>query len=1137
MRVFVSILFFTLVFPTGFPYAQEQVPADEPYGPWIICWENAPPPDATTWRDDWGWSYQRSLKNLDHLHVVIPLNKSGLQKLRERDIREHPPHRRRPAYLRSLWLSREDPHPAFLWAEPVRSEPARTEAFPQPQLEDPLLNQQWHLHNRGQSGGAPGQDANVFQAWRDGLSGEGVVVAIVDEGVEPDHEDLAANFNASLSFDYLDQDSDPSPFASGESHGMAVAGIVAAEGNRLGATGVAYQSRIASLRALEDRFSNTLVTTTTMGEVLNHALQEVDIYNNSWGYVASGGGNAVGFLNITASPTLQTALENGVRLGRGGLGSIYVWAAGNSGDFGGDVNQDQLIASPYTLSVGAIGDNGVRSDYSNRGAALHLTAPSSGNGGGITTLDLSGSRGVSPDSYRSDFGGTSAAAPIVSGTIALMLEANPGLTWRDVQEILVRTAARTDPEHPDWKLNGAGFYVNHDYGFGRPDAGAAVRLAQLWPGLPEEEEWMEASEARSAIVPAGSPDGATLSLDVEKNLRLEHVQLSLELETPDWGAMDILLISPAGTESRLSLPFDTTSQPSGSAWLFNTVRHRGESSSGRWRLRVASRDPSVEGSILSWALIFRGAAPDPFENPSPVPRIDRIQTLSDQGATPVLQNDFDPGGESLQLLSVERPGNGAEAWIGPGNAVNFQVDPAFRGRISLPYLMADASGNIARGRVEFLNPRPLAVDDSVGALPGSAFWFNPLENDIDADADPLQILSATLAGSAERLNLQAGSLKIFPEALIPGSTLNLQYTLSDNDEGTDSASVSIFIPEIRDFSISFPSDQLAYARVPPAPSLNLQNALSLEAWIHPTGYGEFGPSGFGRIFDRESFLLFLNDQSPFYADQSLVFFIRQADGTSTARYSIPESIQLNQWTHVAVTYDGKSDVRFYINGEPVPVNTPADDTVFAPLRGPILSSPEEDLYFGQNRSGDRGFQGRLDELRVWNRVRSPEEIADSFQRPLFGYEPGLVGYWPVIEARRNRLVERSGLSNHASFEGARWAEGILPGLAEDPWPEALNSPEGWRQSEWFGAFFADPSGWVYHERLGWVFPGEGSEASLFLYDDRTTSWFWTNRRFFPYLYRYDRQAWVYFDRLNQDDRYFFDFSIRGWEREPAQTLQ
>ncbi len=1097
---------------------------------WIVCWEGAPPADHLQW-EQMGWSYQRPMKNIDHLHVVIPLHEEGLTRLRERDVRGLPPHQRIPRFLRAYRKSQGDPYPAFLWAEPVKAGPARTRDFPLPLLDDPLLDQQWHLHNRGQTGGIPGRDANIFQAWRDGVTGQGVVVGIVDEGIEPDHEDLAGNFDAALSYDFLERDGDPTPLDSGETHGVAVAGIVAAEGNDLGGIGVAYGARIASLRALEDRFGDSLVTTTTMGEVLNHQFQQIDIYNNSWGYVPNGGGDTVGFLNITASSTLQTALENGIRLGRRGLGSIYVWAAGNAGDFGGDVNHDQLIASPYTLAIGAVGDEGVRSNFSNTGAALFLTAPSSGNNGSITTLDLTGSRGVSLGSYRSDFGGTSAAAPIVAGAVALMLEANPNLTWRDVQEILARTAAITDPRHPGWSVNGAGFAISHEYGFGRLDTAAAVRLARLWKPLPAEEESMESSASGAASIPPGSSDGVTARIDVDHRLRLEHVQVSLELESSDWGAMEITLISPVGTESRLSTPFAATAQPTGSTWLFSTVRHRGELSSGRWRLRVASRDPAVEGVLRSWALMFRGAASEAFEDAPPIAVTDRIQTLAVLGASNVLQNDSDPEEEGVHLLSVERPKEG-DAWIGDGGAISVQVDPAFRGLLTLPYRIADPSGNTARGHLEFINPRPRANPDILGALPGAPFWFDPLENDFDADGDPLQVQSASLQGFENSLLSYPGTLRIDSLAILPGTNLNLAYTLTDNDDGNDSSDISIFVPQTRDFALSFSLQEEAFARVPATRTLDLREALTLEAWIHPTGYGELALSGFGRIFDKEGVLLFLNQGSPFYGERSLVFFLRQENGSSAARYSLPGSIPLDTWTHVAVTYDGRSDVRFYLNGEAVPANAPSDDAVFAPLVGPAISTLRDDLYFGQNREGTRGFEGRLDELRIWERVRTPEEINQVYDRPLHGFEPGLVGYWPVIEARRNRLVERTGRSPHARFEGARWAEGNLPGLADDRWPEAIQTPEGWRRSEWFGTFFPDSSGWVFQERLGWVYPGEGSEASLFLFDDQTASWFWTSRRHFPYLYRYDRQAWVYFQPLGESERFFYDFATQRWESDP-----
>ncbi len=195
------------------------------------------------------------------------------------------------------------------------------------------------------------------------------------------------------------------------------------------------------------------------------------------------------------------ALEDG----RDGLGTIHVKAAGNDNR---NANGDGASTSRATIIVGAYDDDGDASYYSNFGSNLLVSAPSSGGSSnhGIITTDLLGiddgyniidedGQNTSEGDYTNQFGGTSAATPIVTGVIALMLEANPDLGWRDVQNILAYSAReigsgvggeRLPDETDTWRYNnadnwnGGGLHYSEDYGFGSVDAYNAVRMAEVW---------------------------------------------------------------------------------------------------------------------------------------------------------------------------------------------------------------------------------------------------------------------------------------------------------------------------------------------------------------------------------------------------------------------------------------------------------------------------------------------------------------------------------------------------------------------------------------------------------------------------------------------------------------------------------
>jgi subtilisin family serine protease len=151
---------------------------------------------------------------------------------------------------------------------------------------------------------------------------------------------------------------------------------------------------------------------------------------------------------------VKAALQNGATVGRGGLGSIWLWAAGNGGSVSDNSNYDGYANSIYTLAIAALNDSGARSAYSEPGANVLVCAPSNdtaaGHRGITTTTTNSG--------YTHTFGGTSSATPLAAGVVALLLESRPQLGWRDVKEILIRSATKISPTHVDWMTNGAGFW-------------------------------------------------------------------------------------------------------------------------------------------------------------------------------------------------------------------------------------------------------------------------------------------------------------------------------------------------------------------------------------------------------------------------------------------------------------------------------------------------------------------------------------------------------------------------------------------------------------------------------------------------------------------------------------------------------
>ena len=356
---------------------------------------------------------------------------------------------------------------------------------------DEFLEKQWYLVNFGQDTGNPDfspilgkvdEDINIEGAW-DTVTGKGVQIGIVDQGIfvgSGAHPDLAANIRADLAIDLVDGDSNPGPATTFDAHGTAVAGIAAGVGNNgIGITGVAYEAEIAPIRL----FGSDLLTLTdhAISQAFTHESQIIDVYNHSWGITppVDDQGTVTNLRAITKlGPLATSALRNSVFFGRGGLGGIHVFAAGNSIGDNDSGNFAETVNSRYTISVTSVIESGGPTSYAEAGAAVLVAAPSGSNpltiirddelGSGIYTTDLLGDDGYNEapvfgieidadyqenTDYSSRFNGTSASAPIVSGVIALMLEANPNLTYRDVQHILVRSSRQNLASDPSWITN------------------------------------------------------------------------------------------------------------------------------------------------------------------------------------------------------------------------------------------------------------------------------------------------------------------------------------------------------------------------------------------------------------------------------------------------------------------------------------------------------------------------------------------------------------------------------------------------------------------------------------------------------------------------------------------------------------
>ncbi len=460
--------------------------------------------------------------------------------------------------------------------------------------DDPKFGRQWHLDN------GSGYDINVTSVWDD-YTGQGVVVGVIDNGIDYLHQDLDDNYNHALDYDARDKDSDAYSSDSLDVHGTAVAGVIAAEmGNDYGAVGVAPDAQIAGFRIGYGSKGSG-------GQVLD-ALQHqttVDISNNSWKY----SGFFTDNFQSASFASMGGAIEDAVTYGRDGLGTVFVFAGGNDRGSGDNVNYHNFQNSQYTIAVGGLTSNGTLAGWSNPGAALLLSAPAVS----IYTTDRPGSLGYSSGDFAS-VSGTSFAAPVVSGVVALMLEANPDLGYRDVQEILAYSAVKSVSSDSGWQVNGAtnwnggGLTVSHDYGFGAVDALAAVRLAETWTDQSTITNLSSITTGSSPFTFIGDNTTITDAITIDtSNLLIDHVEVLLDLSHTYIGQLIVTLTSPDGTTSVLvDEPGNGGASQDNIKFTLDSVQFWGETGEGTWTLSVTDTASGDTGRLNSWTLSLFG---------------------------------------------------------------------------------------------------------------------------------------------------------------------------------------------------------------------------------------------------------------------------------------------------------------------------------------------------------------------------------------------------------------------------------------------------------------------------------------------------------------------------------------------------
>ncbi|PMS13628.1 S8 family serine peptidase [Trinickia caryophylli] len=481
---------------------------------------------------------------------------------------------------------------------------------------DPLAPQEWYL-----------SDANIVPVWQD-YTGKGVRIGQFETGgdfaTEPEildvnHPDLAPNIDPTWLATQQSKGTMPQAVSN---HATMVAGVMVAAKNGQGGVGVAYDATIGG-----HYLANSGADLTSLGNMVSY-----DIANHSWGFKHDFAMSNLQEGLINTESALLANAQYAANAGRGGLGTVIVAAGGNARETGGTAQGSLTSNNRFTIEVGAINAQSDLSTlqlgsapFSNPGASLLVSAP--GSNVVSTSHMLETDRGSTFGSQYSDMQGTSFATPIVSGVVALMLQANPNLGYRDVQEILVLSARGVRDGATQWRENGArnwnggGMHASHDYGFGGVDARAAVRLAESWSKQSTgENERLHAGRSGELgqTITAGSTFRSTLAMP--PGLAVQHAEIDFDADFGRLGDAVIKLISPDGTESIL---LDRAGKAPAGTWgasdadvgdpragilkyTFMSTHDWGERSGGDWTLEVTDAANGLPIKLNQWSLRLYG---------------------------------------------------------------------------------------------------------------------------------------------------------------------------------------------------------------------------------------------------------------------------------------------------------------------------------------------------------------------------------------------------------------------------------------------------------------------------------------------------------------------------------------------------
>lgn len=467
-------------------------------------------------------------------------------------------------------------------------------------LNDEFSNLQWHRTQMNLD--------TLNQTYLGYNNGDPIIVQVVDSGIDAYHEDLYYNMNFLSSYNVETNTNDPSAF-SNDTHGTLVAGVIGAIGyNDIGIKGIAPSSNLAGFAFEIDSngYFTYSIDDLELAWLSGDNATNIAISNNSWGSCVS--------KDLDEEAILKTGTEGGIYETvsydalRDGKGRIYLFAGGNGrlGDSDcpntsnlSSSNTSYLNNSQYTIAVSAVGSDNFYAYYSSPGSNILVSGYSSDNIG-IVTTSVEG-EGDFDDNYTNIFGGTSASTPMVSGAIALVLEACPNLSYRDIKYLIAKNSTRVDTNNSSWIQNSAGLWHSNDYGYGLINPSAMIaECSSSYTLLGQKQTSSAINSSDSTLLNTT----VTKTLNINNDITVEWVGLTITSNYSYPGDLEINITSPLGTTSQLlhgdnHLANDTLFTD---GFRLSSQAFIGESSEGTWSVEITAVSSNGSGSLQNLSL-------------------------------------------------------------------------------------------------------------------------------------------------------------------------------------------------------------------------------------------------------------------------------------------------------------------------------------------------------------------------------------------------------------------------------------------------------------------------------------------------------------------------------------------------------